>query len=126
MSTATAVSPEEKLLTLALSYQTFARKHTNLWLSLFEHTLITQAEPPDWHLEKHVVIFNHIAQPLAVLFPDLEERELLLRARTLFSAVHGLVSMSVQERFVAVPLAELEPQVALLVKASIEGMKQLD
>ncbi|MDA9008867.1 WHG domain-containing protein [Alphaproteobacteria bacterium] len=121
--TETAGSAEGKLIKLAIGYQAFARAHSNLWLSLFEHTMITQADPPAWHLEQHVAIFNHIAEPLAGLFPDLEEREVLLRARTLFSAVHGVVSMSLQERFVAVPLNELERQLELLIKATLVGMQ---
>jgi AcrR family transcriptional regulator len=116
---------EQKLVALAIGYQAFARAHPNLWLSLFEHGMITQADPPQWHLEQHVAIFNHIADPLAELFPSLEEKELLLRARTLFSAVHGVVSMSLQERFVAVPLLELERQLELMIEATLVGMKEL-
>jgi hypothetical protein len=77
---------------------------------------------PDWHIEEHAVLIEHILAPLARLQPDLAQLDLSLRARTLFSAVHGVVKLSLEDRFVAVQPAALAAEVAALVRLLTTGM----
>ena len=103
--------PVEQLRILARSYLKFARENRNLWAALFEHKLPDGVAAPDWHLEKHMFLIQFIARPLARIQPDLKEEDLQVRALTLFSAVHGIVSISLEGRFVGIPATRLDGEV---------------
>lgn len=100
--------PVEQLRILARGYLKFARENRNLWAALFEHRLPDGVAAPDWHLEKHMFLIQFIARPLASLQPDLKGEDLQVRALTLFSAVHGIVSISLEGRFVGIPATRLD------------------
>jgi hypothetical protein len=53
-------------------------------------------------------LIQFIARPLAALNPDMAEEDLRIRALTLFSAVHGIISISLEARFVGIPPGRLE------------------
>jgi AcrR family transcriptional regulator len=88
--------PAKQLRILAHGYLRFALGHRNLWASLFDHKLPEGVEPPTWHLDK--------------LNPDMTEEDLRIRALTLFSAVHGIISISLEARFVGLPRGRLESE----------------
>jgi len=100
--------PVEQLRILARGYLKFARENRNLWAALFEHRLPDGVTVPDWHLEKHMFLIQFIARPLARIQPDLIGEDLQVRALTLFSAVHGIVSISLEGRFVGIPATRLD------------------
>lgn len=102
--------PGRQLRILAHGYLNFALAHRNLWASLFEHKLPEGVEVPKWHLDKHMFLIQFIARPLARLNPDLAEEDLRIRALTLFSAVHGIISISLEGRFVGLPRGRLESE----------------
>ena len=49
---------------------------------------------------------------------------LALLPRTLFAAVHGIVTIGLEERLVAVPLSALEAQIEWLVRATCRGLRE--
>lgn len=100
--------PGKQLRILAQSYRVFALDNRNLWASLFDHKLPEGIEPPDWHLDKHMFLIQFIARPLAALNPHLTGDDLRIRALTLFSSVHGIISISLEARFVGIPQGRLE------------------
>lgn len=114
--------PARQLRILARGYLAFALGHRNLWAALFEHRLADGAEVPSGHLDKHMFLIQLIARPLALLNPGLDAEDLRVRALTLFSAVHGMISISLEDRFVGIPRARLEAEldafVALLAAGS--------
>ena len=107
---ASAARPEERLRALARGYLHFALENRALWAALFEHRMPEGRVVPDWHLAEHAVLFRHIVEPLAMLEPDLSEEQLVLRARTAFAAVHGIVAISIEERFIGLPKDQLEAE----------------
>jgi AcrR family transcriptional regulator len=117
--------PAKQLRILAHGYLRFAQDHRNLWAALFEHRLPEGAEAPAWHLDKHMFLIQFIARPLAALNPDMTEDDLRIRALTLFSAVHGIISISLEGRFVGIPSGRLESElddfVALLAAGAASG-----
>ncbi len=117
-----ATSPKESLVELACEYLKFAANHKKLWAALFDHRMPEGVAVPDWHVSELVVLFQYIAIPLAQLQPELGKEALANRSRTLFAAVHGIVSMSMEDRLVAVPLEELEDQLRLFVETFVKGM----
>ena len=108
-------APRERLTAFALAYLEFARRNRHLWFALFDHRMPEGVAVPDWHLQEHAALFQAIAGPLASLRPGLNEEDLLIRARTVFAAVHGVIALSLQERFIGVPPEELESELKALV-----------
>lgn len=87
-------SPEDKLLALAQAYLTFTHENPRLWNLLFEHHLPAGQDLPAWYMEKLAGLLAQIEATLAPFFkPD--QHDLRARsARVLWSAVHGITSLS--------------------------------
>ena len=56
--------------------------------------------------------------------PDYPSDDVALLARMMFSAVHGIISLGIEERMVAVPPQQLRRQVSLFVDTYIGGLRQ--
>jgi hypothetical protein len=67
-------------------------------------------------------LFRHIHQPLAVLFPQRKTDQISVTARSLFSAVHGMVALGLEQKLIAVPLSALRRQIAIMVQAMVTGL----
>jgi AcrR family transcriptional regulator len=113
--------PAGQLRILARGYLAFALEHRNLWAALFEHRLADGAEVPSGHLDRHMFLIQRIARPLALLNPGLDEEALRVRALTLFSAAHGIISISLEGRFVGIPRARLEAELDAFVTLLAAG-----
>lgn len=114
-------SPEDTMQVMAARYVDFACANRLLWIPLFEHRLPEGRETPDWHRKDHEVLIEGIIAPLRKLRPDLDDKALILRARTTFAAVHGVVLMALQGRFVGVSVSVLHHEVHALVSAMTRG-----
>lgn len=117
----TCEAPEPALAALSQAYLTFALEHEHLWSSLFDHRLPDGVSIPEWHRKDHEVLIAHIVEPLSVLRPDLQYGMLELRAKTLFAAVHGVVQLALQGRFVGTPREHLSSEVESLVTVMVRG-----
>ena len=67
-------------------------------------------------------MFRHILEPLSILLPDRAEPEPMLMGRTLFSAVHGVVAIGLEEKLIAVPRRDLDRQIEGLVRLVCRGL----
>ncbi|PJG53011.1 TetR family transcriptional regulator [Bradyrhizobium forestalis] len=115
-------SPREALVRIAIAYCDFAAENLQLWRALFEHRMAADKPLPDWSVNDQMQLFRHIYQPLAALFPERSPEELGITARSLFSAVHGMVTLGLEQKLVAVPLPALRKEIATLVRAMIDGL----
>ncbi|WP_439396262.1 TetR/AcrR family transcriptional regulator [Bradyrhizobium sp. PMVTL-01] len=115
-------SPHETLVRIALAYCDFAAENLELWRALFEHRMETDKVLPDWSIDDQLQPFRHIYQPLGALLPKRSPDELSVTARSLFSAVHGMVALGLEQKLVAVPLPALRKEIAGLVRAMIDGL----
>lgn len=115
-------SPQQTLVRIAIAYCDFAADNLQLWRALFEHRMEAGKVVPDWSVEDQMRLFRHIYQPLATLFPKRSREELGITARSLFSAVHGMVALGLEQKLVAVPLPALRKEIAGLVRAMIDGL----
>jgi AcrR family transcriptional regulator len=118
-----AADPRARLVALAMAYLSFARREQALWTALFEHRLPEGVPVPDWLLAELAALFEQIAEPLAALQPKLTAGELATRSRTLFSAVHGIVSMGLGEWSVG-PGAAVDRELEVFVEAMVTGLQQ--
>ncbi|MDD1534088.1 MULTISPECIES: TetR/AcrR family transcriptional regulator [unclassified Bradyrhizobium] len=115
-------SPQETLVRIALAYCDFAADNLQLWRALFEHRMEADKVVPDWSVQDQMQLFRHIYRPLAALFSQRSREELGITARSLFSAVHGMVALGLEQKLVAVPLPALRKEIAALVRAMIDGL----
>jgi AcrR family transcriptional regulator len=116
-----APTPEEELLRLARGYLTFARGNQKLWRTLFEHRLGGRAVPA-WFLEDQNRLFALIEAPLARLLPGEPAESRARLARTLFSAVHGVVALGLEEKLSPIPAATLEAELTRMTHALAVGL----
>ena len=93
-----AAGPKERMLAMSLAYHDFAMAHSGRWLALFDASLITRDDLPEWYLAALDDLYAMIDAPLAEIFPHLASDEIRLRARALFFAVHGVVRMAVEQQ----------------------------
>jgi len=114
--------PEAALVRIAVAYCDFAAHNLELWRALFEHRMAAEKTLPDWAIADQMHLFRHIHQPLAALFPQQSFDEISVMARSLFSAVHGMVALGLEQKLIAVPLALLREQIATMVKAMVSGL----
>jgi AcrR family transcriptional regulator len=116
------VSARDMLVRIALAYCDFAAENTELWRALFEHRMAPGKPTPDWAIDEQMELFRHIYRPLATLRPAQSAAELSLTARSLFSAVHGMVALGLEQKLIAVPIGALRKEIAVIVGAVVDGL----
>jgi len=114
--------PRETLVRIAVAYCDFAAENLELWRALFEHRMQPGKAVPEWAISEQMELFRHIYKPLAALFPQRSPKQLGVTARSLFSAVHGMVALGLEQKLIAVPLDALRTEIATLVRAMIDGL----
>jgi AcrR family transcriptional regulator len=115
-------SPRETLVRIAVAYCDFAAENLELWRALFEHRMQPGKPVPEWAISEQMDLFRHIYKPLSALFPRRSQAQLGVTARSLFSAVHGMVALGLEQKLIAVPLDALRSEIATLVRAMIDGL----
>lgn len=108
--------PVVRLKALAAAYLGFARDNANLWRGLFDHDLPDDKPIPEEHRQENVMLLSFIGSEIHALDPSLNEAALAARARTCFAAVHGLVAISLEKRFIGLPGASLSSEMDFLVE----------
>jgi AcrR family transcriptional regulator len=111
-----------QLVTLALTYLEFAASHRRQWQALFEHRLASGSEVPEWYQRDLARLFGYIERSVAELQPTIRPERRKLLARSLFSAVHGLVALGLEEKLQFIPLPALREQVTTIVTALGYGL----
>ena len=117
--------PIEYLVRLALAYLEFAATHTIRWRVLFEHRMSEDRPLPEWFVEQQHQLFTQVERPLAALLPELDRDARRILARTVFSAVHGIVALGLEEKLVSLPLPDLARQLGAAVRAIATGRDAL-
>ena len=119
----------KRLVAIALAYRRFSSENMQLWRNIFEHRLPPGSALPGWVVGKDVHLIRHIIEPLRVLMPEAPEAEHYLMARTLFSAVHGIISFGLEKWNVGVPAdaqdAQIEKLSGLYARGFVEGISPL-
>lgn len=117
-----ARSPAKELARFAAAYLDFAATHRNRWAALFEHRLAPGQSVTPEYAARQVAMFARVAGPIAALAPSLSAEAAALWARTLFSAVHGVVQLGLEGRLEIVPVSVVERQLRELVAAIAAGL----
>ena len=111
-----------RLVQMALAYLDFAATHMPLWRALFDHSMPQGQPVPDWYRQEQQRLFDEVES----LLVELQARETRVRrallARSLFSAVHGLVTIGLESKLQPIPLPVLREQIRFVVTAIGRGM----
>ncbi|WP_176731435.1 TetR/AcrR family transcriptional regulator [Bradyrhizobium elkanii] len=117
-----ADDPLRQLHGLADAYLGFATEHANLLRSLFEHRMEDDRPFPEDILTMVMDAFALMHAPLVRLLPDRDPDDIALLSRMMFSAVHGIISLGLEERMVAVPPEMLRERLAQFVDTHLAGL----
>lgn len=109
---------------LALAYTDFAAANRPRWRALFGHQPPAGREVPMSYMADQLRLFSYVEKPLQVLMPGTTRERRTLLARSLFSAVHGIVVLGLEEKLQLIPLPVLREQVIFLVEAMGRGLTQ--
>ena len=115
----------DDLARLALAYLEFAAEHAVRWRALFEHRMSEARPLPQWFVDQQHQLFAQVERPLVTLLPDLDPGARRILARTLFSAVHGIVALGLEEKLASLPYSDLRDQLAATVRAITTGRDEL-
>ncbi|MCS0170338.1 TetR/AcrR family transcriptional regulator [Vibrio alginolyticus] len=88
----------QALFELAYCYHDFAQKHPYRWQLVFEHNM-NGAELPEWHAKRIDGMTGMLESLLAQIAPHRTESEVIQASRVLWSGVHGITLLSVDDKF---------------------------
>lgn len=108
-------NPTARLILMANAYLEFASENLHLWRALFDLDMTTKQDVPDWYLTALRNLFANIAAPLSEIFPQKDVAELDLMTRALFSAVHGIVLLGLENRISGVPMEKVKHMISLVL-----------
>jgi AcrR family transcriptional regulator len=112
-----------RLVRMALAYLDFAAAHTPRWRALFEHRMPPSQEVPDWYRDQQRRLFGYVEELLTELQAHESRVRRTLLARSLFSAVHGVVVLGLEEKLQTILLPVLREQLRFVVTAIGRGMR---
>lgn len=119
-----AAAPADALRALARAYLDFARREEPSWRALFEHRLSGGAPVPEWYADARNQLFSRLEAPLGALLPDRDADARARLARTLFSAVHGVVALGLEQKIAATPPEMLDAELDALVRLIAAGLER--
>lgn len=97
-ATSDSEDAREALFKLAYCYHDFAQQHPYRWQLVFEHSMNGDALP-EWHAKRIDGMTGMLESLLAQLAPDRTESEIIQASRVLWSGVHGITLLSVDDKF---------------------------
>lgn len=105
----------QQLIVMSHAYHAFAAQHFNLWRALFDIERARGEAAPEWYLQEMAQLFAYIDAPLSVIFPDHDAETRGLLTRGLFSSVHGIVLLGLDEASAGVPAPHLDKMISLIL-----------
>jgi AcrR family transcriptional regulator len=104
----------QQLIVMSHAYHRFAAENFNAWRALFDIERPAGEAAPDWYLAEIGQLFAYIDAPVSVLFPDHDAQKRALLTKALFSSVHGIVLLGLDEASAGVPAAQLDEIISFI------------
>ena len=108
--------PVEQLVIMAHAYHKFAADDHLSWRALFDVERAPGEEAPEWYLAEMGRLFTYISDPLTVIFPGRDPQEQALFTRALFSSIHGIVLLGLDQASSGVPTKDIDRMIAMVLK----------
>jgi len=114
---------DARLTAVASTYLQFAVERTSEWRAVFEHKLTTKTTVPDWYLLKQSELFAVVEEILRPAIAVQDQR--IEAARALFSAVHGVISIALDEKLGTFDRHATKRQVRFIVQSISGGIQTI-
>ena len=111
-----------QLVAWARAYAAFAAANRNLWRALFEFRMAPDAEWPPWFAADQLRLFVRLETRLVALMAGCDETTVKRQARTLFSAVHGIVALGLEQKLVEMPGEAIDAELERFVAIFLAGL----
>lgn len=108
--------PVEQLIVMGHAYHRFAADNHLTWRALFDAERLCDPAAPDWYREQTERLLTHISDPLVMIFPERDALELALLTRAIFSSVHGIVLLGLDQTGAGVPFADIDQMIDLVLR----------
>jgi hypothetical protein len=102
-----SIPARPRLIALSHAYLDFAQNNFRLWSALFGVKMTSDSDVPDWYLQTMNDLFSHISGPVTEVFPDFTTEDTHLMTRGLFSSVHGIVLLGLQQRLLGKDISRM-------------------
>lgn len=115
--------PCDRLVALSHAYLQFASDNFNAWSALFDIEMTAGPDVPEWYMNALADLFRHINTPVREIFPELDRNDSELMTRGLFSSIHGIVLLGLQERISGVPVDQIARMITLILSNLSKNQK---
>lgn len=116
-------APGDILVAWAHAYLRFGLENRQRWEALFQFRLPPGKPLPEWFEQEQARLFSRLEDRLAPLTPDLAPAARQLRARMLFSAVHGIVALGLDEKVAAVAPSVIAAELEAFLRTYVRGLQ---
>lgn len=120
---AVGADPVARIESLALALFAYAAANRQRWAAVVGHRMAGGRPLPDWYAARLARLFQHVEAPLGALCPGLGAAARASLARSLFSAVQGVVQFGLDEKLQPMPEDLLRGHVRLLARALARGLR---
>lgn len=117
-------APARHLLALARAYASYAVAHPLRFDALFTHRAPETREFPASFAQLTDELFALLAATFSAAAVDMPEADQGLAARALWAAVHGIVTLGLQDRVGLLARDEIMPAIERVVRAAVAGMSR--
>ncbi len=114
-------SPEDNILAYANLYLEFAHKHQGLWTLIFDSDVLGNEPLPDWYLSQVNSLFSLIETELKHIKPESSEQEITRTSRVLWSSVHGICTLSINDNLFITSACNPKELISSLVSHYLKG-----
>ncbi len=111
-----ATPPTERLIVMSHAYMEFAAANPRTWRTLFDARMSTEMDIPSWYLAELERLFGYIAGPVRECFPQMSAEDVSLMTRALFSSVHGIVLLGLENRISGVPDDQIKRMISITLQ----------
>ncbi len=108
--------PVQRLKDIFDIYIKFATENRNLWQCIFEYEMPDDLRLPSWYLKRIEWLFQYLEAAISEFYPEETPEEISCIARTLFSSIHGVVSIRVEQRLLSAMGSDLNNTVHWVIE----------
>ncbi len=112
---------QKNILAYANVYLQFAHSHPGLWELIFDNNILNSDDLPDWYLNQVNCLFSLIEIQLKAIQPASSDLEITKTSRVLWSSVHGICTLSINNNLFAKSACSSEELIQSLIKNFLIG-----
>ncbi len=112
---------QKNILAYANVYLEFAHAHPKLWELIFDNNILNDDDLPEWYLIQVNALFSLIETQLKALQPQLSAQEITKTSRVLWSSVHGICTLAINNNLFAESACNSEELIQSLITHYLAG-----